>query len=316
VDPLTGGTLWARSDIAANSHVFGDDETVFVVETDHNDQPTTTRAFRTADGGNIQVAAFADLYAKRRRVLGHQVLLSEKDDRGELTVRLYDARAGKDVWKKNYPAKSEVLRSEVPSLTGVVTPDGRVRVVDLDARKEVLTGRMNPKHLEKVQSLHLLADRWNVYVACNGPVDPNLMPWGGVQSNLLAVSGLRGLPVNGQVYAFDRATGEVRWWTEVRNQMFVLNAFQDIPVALFTARYQKWVNMNGPGRAVQQVISVLALDKRTGKRLYDSDNGPQQNLQAQFHALNVNPDEGWIDFVNANLKLRFTVGDGKAQPPK
>jgi outer membrane protein assembly factor BamB len=314
-DPLTGGTLWTRSDIAPNSRLFGDDETVFVVEMDRDARPATTRALRLTDGSAIRVAAFADLYAKRLRALGHQILLSERGEGGGVTLRLYDVRAGKDVWKETYPANSDVLRSQESSLAGVVTPDGTVHVVDLDARKEVLTSKVDPKHLDKVESVHLLADRWNLYVICNGPADPNLMPWGGVQTNLMPGTGLRGLPVNGQVYAFERARGKARWHNEVRNQMLVLNDFNGIPLVLFTARYQRWIKM-GPGRAVQQVISVMAFAKRTGKRLYDTESGPQQKMQMQFHALNVNPDKGWIDFVNANMKIRFTAEDGKPAPPK
>src|SRR5205823_3241945 len=150
---------------------------------------------------------------------GRRLLLSETGERNEVVLRLYDVLTGKDLWKQSFAPGSTRLRSEDEGLAGVVEPDGTVRVVNLDTAREVLKSKMDPKHLEKVQSVHLLADPWNIYVACNGPVDPNLMPWGGVQTNLLVGSGLRGLPVNGQVYAFGRATGKLRWRNLAANQM-------------------------------------------------------------------------------------------------
>src|SRR5205085_685114 len=114
---------------------------------------------------------FAALYQKRLRVLGATLLVSETDAKGAPTLRLYDIRSGKDLWKEKFAANSRVLQSEDPKLTGVVEPDGRVRVFDLRTRSEVLNAKMSdPHHLDKVTSVHLLADGRYFYVTCNEPV--------------------------------------------------------------------------------------------------------------------------------------------------
>ena len=47
------------------------------------------------------------------------------------------------------------------------------------------------------------------------------------------------LVVNGNIYAFDRGTYKLRWRAEGLHQMLVLEQFQDLPMLLLTARYQK-----------------------------------------------------------------------------
>ena len=50
VDPLTGRILWSRSDIGSRSKIFGDGDTVYVVEMDEHNVPSVTRGLRASDG--------------------------------------------------------------------------------------------------------------------------------------------------------------------------------------------------------------------------------------------------------------------------
>src|SRR5207253_2105084 len=142
-----------------------------------------------------------------------------------LTLRLYDVLTGKELWKQTFALNETLLRSEDPDLAGAIEPGGVLRVIDLQTRKEVLTARLRPEHLERVQSVHLLADAHHFYAACHLPPDPNLVAWNGVQSNLLPQSGLRSLPVIGAVYAFERTAGRLLWRADVPNQHLVLEQF-------------------------------------------------------------------------------------------
>jgi hypothetical protein len=300
VDPITGRTLWTRSDVNSRCHIFGDQQNIYVVETGSDGGASATRAIRAYDGVSVKVPDFAAAYQKRVRMIGRTILLSDTDAKNAVTLRLYDVLTGKDLFKETFAANSQVLRTEDSHFAGMVEPDGKVRVFDLRNQKEVLAGaKMDPKHLDKVQSLHLLADGKYFYVACNGPVDPNVAQWGGVQSNLMPGTGLRGLPVNGEVYCWEAGTAKEKWHNPVPNQMLVLDQFQDLPFVLFTSRYQK-LNQNGNIRNVIQVVAVKSIEKRTGKMLYDNDNIPNG---PNFHALTVDAKAGKIEFVGYQLKL-------------
>jgi outer membrane protein assembly factor BamB len=305
-DPLTGQTLWAREDVTGNNDVFADDQAAFVVTLGPGERPQATRAFRLADGGAVRVPDFAGLYGRRLRTLGRHLLLSDTDGSERVRLRLYDVRAGKDVWERAYPPKSFVLESASPELAGAVTPDGTVQVVGAGSGKELLKAQMKPEHLVKVDTVRLLADRDSVYLACVGPTSPDIAPFGGVRPNLMPGTGLRAVPVNGEVYAFARSTGKPRWWAEMPNQMLVLDHFEDLPVLLFTAAYQKWV-VDGKSRQVQQVAAAQAIDKRTGKPLYRNESLPHGN---QFHTLKVDAAKGRVDLAAYQLKVTFTA-EGK-----
>ncbi len=320
LDPLTGKTLWRRSDVSRHTSLFADDEYVYVVETNADGAQNGSRVLRATDGVTVKdVKPFGELYQKRVGMSGRRLLVADTGPAG-VTLRLYDVLTGKDTWTKTFPPRTVVLHSEDPHLGGVVEPDGRVLVIDLASQKEVLstdkgydftnprTG-MDPAHLANLQGITLLADGKQVYLACNGPQDPNLARFGGVQPNLHPGLGMRSVPVNGHLYAFDRETGAFRWQYLVPNQMVVLDHFRDLPILLFTSRYTKWQNLGGRAN-VSQVAAVQSMDKRTGKFLYD--NKDLHNIP-NFHALKIDGRTGRIEFTSFNKTIVHQPADEAAK---
>ncbi len=301
LDPVTGRTVWTRSDVDPHSHVFGDEDTFFVVEMSGNN-PAVTKAMRTSDGVSLKVPDFTAQYKKRLRVLGGKLLLSEGEAKGAVTLRLYDVRTGKDLWRQTFPAGSRVLQSEEPNLAGAVAPDGRVRVFDLGAGAEVLDAKVtDPHYLEKTTGVHLLADGRYYYVARTVPPDPGMMPFGGVHSLLQVGTGMHALKdVSGPVYCF-KPDGGLNWSATVRHQTLLVDQFADLPVVIFSSYFQRW----GPGVGRQppvQVASIQVLEKQTGKLKYLSDNVPGG---ARFHTLNVDPRTGRVEFISHPTKISF-----------
>src|SRR5262249_38067590 len=140
------------------------------------------------------------------------------------------------------------------------------------------------------------------YLALNQTVDPNLT--NGIWANVY--HSMRSVPANGNVYAFERSNPnpkQARWVAQTANQMLVLERFQDMPVLLCTARYNKFVN-NGANRFAQNVVAVKSIDKRTGKLLFDKELPQNAN---NFHSLQIDLKMGIIDFVSFNLKIRHTL---------
>jgi outer membrane protein assembly factor BamB len=319
VDPLTGRTLWTRSDVSNRNHVFSDEENVYVVELDAGGNPSATRAFRAYDVVTVRVPDFTSVYAKRVRMVGRHILASGTDAKNQLKLHLYDVASGKDLWSQSYPVGSLALNAPEGDYAGAVEPNGRVRVTDLRSGKEVLNATMKAEDLAGVERLQLLADADYFYVACVKPTDGNITPFGGVRSNLMPGTGLRALPVNGMVYSFVRRTGKLNWYTSMPDQMVVLDRFEELPVVLFTATYQKWI-INGAARNVQQVTTAHSIEKRTGKRLYNNDNLPNG---MQFHTLHVDARAGTIDLTGYQLKITHHLngppkpgsGAGKSQAP-
>ncbi len=309
LDPVTGRMLWTRSDVLARSQVFGDGPLVYVVDTNADGTPSATRALRAHDGVSVPVKDFTALYAKRVRVMGRTLVVAD-GDRGPMVLKMYDVPTGKDVWSKEFPAGSKVLRSEEPHLAGAVDPKGKVTVLDLRTRQEVLAAQMQPEHVEKATAVHLLQDSANFYVAVNAPLDANQNPAGQAMSNLMPNTGMRSLPVNGALYAFDKVTAKTQWYAQAPQQMIVLEHFAELPMVLCTSRYQKWAGgVGAPNRFAMWVGAIKSIDKRTGKLLLDDDNLPNG---MQFHALQLDPRGGKIDFVAYQMKITHFLTGGTA----
>jgi outer membrane protein assembly factor BamB len=310
VDPVSGRTLWTRGDISSRCQIFTDEQNIYVVEMNTDNVATATRVLRAydgvqvrkADGSKVEVPDFAALYQKRLQMVGRNILLADAAQDGTTTLRLYDVLAGKDLWKQAFPANSIQLKSEEPNLAGMIEPDGKVTVVDLNKQKTVLEAKVDFKHFTGATSVHLLSDGRDYFVAVNGPINQAIMPFGGVQTNLMPGTGMRALPVNGYVYSFNGSNGKIQWYANVPNQMIVLDHFADMPMVLFTARYQQW--NNGPVRNVIQVVAVKAIEKRTGKLCYDNTNVPNG---MNFHALTVDSRAGKIEFTGYQMKLKFEL---------
>jgi hypothetical protein len=312
LDPVNGNVLWTKTDLPTHTQVFGDDQYLFLVETNNGAAVTGSgRALRAHDGDPVSAPDFAALYQRRIAIVGRNLLLSDNEPGAGMTLRLYDVLTGKDLWKKTFAPNSIVLKSEDPYLVGAVEPanDCKVTVVDLRTQKEVLVTRLLPNDVEKVQEMRLLADRNLFFVAINKQAEPQRPmngPVDGFWPNV--VNSIRSVPVNGKVYAFERGTGKIRWWKDVAHQSLLLSQFQDIPVLLFAVRtnVNRMAGMGGMGgRGFNPGMmggSVMSIDKWTGKLLYPLEK-EFHNDGNPFYTLDVNPRNATVEFTRPNLKI-------------
>jgi hypothetical protein len=248
----------------------------------------------------VEVPDFTAAYNNRLRIIGRRLLVSEKKE-GARVIRLYDPQTGTNVWERTFRASAIIMQTEEPHLLGVIDPaaDGKLLVFDVETQKDVLVADLDPKDLEKVDRVHLLADSSLIYVVCNRAAEQRGAVVGGnVFPNVM--HGLRCLPVNGMLYAFDRAGGKLRWKKEVPNQMLVLEQYKATPILLFTA-YQQRVAGGGFNRgAGAPIANTRSIEKRTGKLIYDSDSGSGHN---QFFALTTNLQAGTVELIGNQFKI-------------
>jgi outer membrane protein assembly factor BamB len=311
LDPLTGKTLWTRNDVPMRCRLFGDDKHIYLVEMDNTGTATNTRAFRAQDGASVAVPPFAALFQKRQRVLGRELLVADNLPTGGIDLRLYDVHTGKDLWKQHFVANTHILSSEDPDLAGAIAPDGHVTIVNVRQRKIVAKGLVQTDHIKNLQQQHLLADGQSYYIALStsNPANPAQI-W----SNLQANTGLRGITVNGFVYALDRRTSRIRWFNNVENQQLVLEQWKEMPVLLFTSRFMVNANAGMRGGFVNGnqfgTIGIEAYDKATGKLFYrQPTNGqPQLNSQqgGQIYAVNNDIHNGKIEMIAQNYKVTIS----------
>jgi hypothetical protein len=113
--------------------------------------------------------------------------------------------------------------------------------------------------------------------------------------------------VCGRVYAFDRKSGESQWQIPALVDMHGYVAAQgpDLPVLLFVRHAQSGNQMK---------VSLLCLDKRTGRAVYQKDD-----IVGQAYAFeaSANPDERTValQLPGQSMVLKFTDAPVAPEPP-
>jgi outer membrane protein assembly factor BamB len=301
--------LWTKAGVSLKAEVFGDDEHVYIVEGGTDGVPLATRALRAQDGVTVGVPEFGALYSKRLRILGRHLLLQEDEPGGGKLCRLYDVQIGHDVWRQSFSPGAIIMRSEEPNLTGVVEKDHAVTILDVRTGQILFRSLILAEHAEKLQGVSLLGDREHFYLALARERESGVS-W---QPNV--TYGLRSLPVHGPVYALNRTTGKLEWICDfLPHQNLLLEQVQDLPMMLFTTTYSKL----GPnGTFERNATKVTAIDKRTGKLLYD-----KEFMQpTPFQTVRTDPQAGIIDLMRGDLKISFrldgsvAVAEPASRPP-
>src|SRR5262249_50715838 len=84
LDPVSGAVLWTKTNVGAQTQIFGDDEFIYLVELRDDRSVGGTRAIRGRDGASVEVPNFANTYQHRQRVLGGRLFVSETNLAGEI----------------------------------------------------------------------------------------------------------------------------------------------------------------------------------------------------------------------------------------
>ncbi len=319
LDPLRGTPLWTKINVPPQTEIFGDDQHIYLVNTSSAGVTGPSQVLRASDGSPVADAKdFTTVYRHRVRTFGRKLLAADPAG-GKLTLRLYDVLAGKDLWREAFDPKAVVLQCEDRNLAGAIEPNGKIRVYDLDTHKPVLDSnvlrfRVTQEDVNSLQKPLLLSDKDFFYVALNTPVDTTKV-MGGVLANNFG-NGLRCAPVNGWFCAFERKTGEFVWHLESRtnNQMIVLEQFKNLPILLFSVRYNEQTGGPGGGIGVRGVSYTGSVNKETGKVIWWPVDPRPSNGSAQFYSFAVNVRAGTINMIGYTGTVQHYVDDGRKRP--
>ena len=303
VDPVTGQELWQRSNVSTKSQVFGDAKYVFLVET--TGAGTRSKVLRAVDGSVVEgVPDFATVFTSPGRInlFGRNILQTEGGTDKPRVLRLYDPFTGKDLWKKEYPADSVVLKSMDPKFTGCFQTTGRFEVLDSESGKKLFEGGVDADRVDAhlktdgnfaVKEPVLLADSERFYLFLNRDTSAN-------RNRIYGHTMLRSERVNGVAYGFDRASGKRLWFNEglFENQAIILERFDDLPVLIAASQL-----MDPSTRTY--VYKVTVFDKQLGKVRHN--RGYPQN--GFFVSMFTDPKTRAVELWRYDLRLRIVPED-------
>jgi outer membrane protein assembly factor BamB len=329
VDPLRGNTMWKRPDVAIDSHVFGDDQYLFLADSNGAGGFGAGLTIRANDGEVLKVPDFSPIYQHRIRTRGRQILAAQPGQ-GVVNVRLYDIVAGKDVWSKQFPLGSYVLHTEDPSITGILDPLGQLTVLDAAngnvlVASNIIHGRITLADLKNLRDPLLLQDGERYYVALNKPIDGSRVSGAMLHNNF--INATRSLTVNGWVLAIQKHDGkkkvedrEVAWkkgdfvwhsYMPIQNQLMVVDQFDRSPLLVFTARYNE-LRPNG-GNTWQSVTQSLS--KTNGKMVYDSGAKSVNGVSPMFALFQIDSKARAVRLIGYTNSVEHYIDEGKGPPP-
>jgi outer membrane protein assembly factor BamB/tetratricopeptide (TPR) repeat protein len=314
LDPLTGKPLWTRQVDAINCDIFGDEEIVIVAPPAGGDSKVLV--LRASDGNLLGTCTLPPANL-RWMAFGRHLLVQAQTGDGKLQLKLIDPWGNRDVWSQTFSAdvKSTVVDDDT---IAIMQRDGRFVMISLaDGRitvDEKLTAERNLENIYVIRS----AEQDVLVVSRPADARHSSRPRRTVQQHLDGVSPI----VTGRVYAFDRATGKSQWAVPggVEEHGLILSQPSELPVLIFM---RTLIEVDSSGSQNQRG-SILCIDKRTGRPIYEDDNLPQNvgtfDVATHFDdktiALSVHQQSWTLKFTGKPIAPEPPYGAGLFDNPK
>lgn len=272
VDPLTGQSLWERSQIPPQAEIFGDEELLFIANASLNELLVLS-----AIDGTLVGKRKIDLADTRWTTRGRNVLTWSQTGT-TLKLRLYDAwQPDTDLWTRQVPqgTKGCVIEGEELAL---LEPSGQFTAVSLASGQVLFAVPLDPEPaLDFIQVLRS-REQYVLIASQNNPSPPP-----GLLTEPLQTMSTPQARVHGRVYAFSRATGKLQWQVPAFVAVHCLPTGQptESPLLLFVRNQDDLTK----AAANKKSVSVLCLDKRDGRVVFDDSAGPK----AQHCEIAVDP---------------------------
>ena len=195
VDPISGTTLWTRTDVPIGCELFGDGELVFAADLSSKvayvvrlvDGQLLDKHDRPAPSGSSRPAATSLMLAQYRAA------------EIELNLSVTDIWSQKPLYQTDLSDKVRYSVIE-PNAVAVLESTGQFRLIDVAAGKVVIDEKLDvPSDL---LTFHTIRSGDDLFVFITGPP----------QSQIRTITQTFDYPlINGPVYAFSMKTGKPLW---------------------------------------------------------------------------------------------------------
>jgi outer membrane protein assembly factor BamB len=261
VDPVTGAVKWSRNDVPAGCDMFGDDRYLFVTP----EGDLTAKVYSMIDGRperEVKVPPWREQVTTHGR---HIVRLRQWSN-GRLNLSSIDALTGKAAWRYRFEAGAK-LRVDGDRYLAVVEPSGRARVFEVESGKTLVDQELPAQ--PRLKDVHLLVGDREFIILLERPAA------GSAERDVRPFNPQDSPVIDADVFAFERPNGDLRWArpASVLRQALVLNLPPDLPFIAFAGTLTSRSAADG-----RESMSVLLLDKATGRTIYSDDAIPQTGM--------------------------------------
>jgi outer membrane protein assembly factor BamB len=297
IHPLTGETLWVRRNIPQGSDLFGDEELLFVVRPGSTDALVLS-ALDGAELGTCKVPA----ESSRMTTIGRRVLAASSEG-GRSKLSLIDPWKKETAWSRefNIGAKTWLLEGEA---VGVMEPDGEFVLLSLTDGSPLIEEQLLPESL--LTDIYILNSADQRLLITNRAAEPTAG-----QSISATPGGYNNPLITGHIYAFDRASGKQQWSVpaSVEQQGLMLPQPAGLPMLAFVRHVRTQVRSRSTTKT-----SVLCLDKRTGRPIYENDDF---SFGTGYYRLagSVEDSKVTIMLPNLTINLHYTNDPVAPEPP-
>jgi hypothetical protein len=281
VDPLSGKTIWMRKDVDLGLDLFGDEEYLFAApqggagatpagatpgprEADPFAEPAPkgeTLVLRAATGELLGTRQLPGV-EERMTIVGRN-LLAWREAEGGYLMEMRDVWLDRVVWSYRFAAgsKADIVAQEV---VGVFQPDGQFSLIRLADGKQLTNTKLERE--EALSGIYVLPSQdcyvLVVSVTARGRANVSMQPFPSAVDCPL---------VSGRVYGFDR-DGRKLWPAPVSISQhgLLLSAPRALPMLLFLRQ----IHRAGPVGSRDPKLSLLCIDKRSGRVIYEKDDLP------------------------------------------
>jgi outer membrane protein assembly factor BamB len=300
VDTLSGNVLWMLRGLTQGSRAVATNEAVFVLSADGN----SVTAYRALDGRRLPDSKATKIAASAVGVIGNEFLHPEVTSHSFLGIgtsttswKLQSPLTGQVVWKRDYKNGATFTLLDDGSLVALPR-HGPLEVVDR-RNGNVAAYPFHSSTFGGAAQVYVLADRDTLFVVANNNRR------GGFSTVYYGYGTLASINVSGDVYAFDRTSRKLLWKKPVSGRQLVMDYFEQSPVLTFNTR--KYVNN---GMVSHSLMSFLAIDKRTGRQLIDTEIPSNQ----YYGSFSVNLSDRYVEFRTYSHRLRLVaVKNGPVQ---
>ena len=301
VDPVSGETLWSRSDVPVGCELFGDDE--YVLAADPNE--AIVYVIKMSDGELVERKALPEipwLLTAGRNVV--QLLDMGSGPKARKSLRIVDAVSGQKVFEADYDPAVRMATLE-PNAVAVVEPGGKFQLIDVRKGDALIEQSLELAAAPRTISAFKAGEQ--LFVGVSGPARQQ-------SSRPIGLDYRLDYPlVDGQVFAFDLRDGRMIWpgpaVVEQRGMAFTQPA--DIPFLVFVDQQVKRdANDNGTK------LRLICLDKATGATVYRNDELPATS-GGQFRVRATHDPSPSVDveMTAKTIRLKFSDLPRSPEPP-